>query len=291
MSGKSTELAAGGLIWRRRTTGTELLLAHRPRYDDWAFPKGKLDKGESLIECARREVEEETGFRCAVGRHLGTTDFTRPDGTDKQVSYWAMEAVGGAFEPNSEVDRVEWVGVERLRDRLSYALDIDFIAGLDPSWTTPPDRILLTRHAHAGDRTKWKGKNDAKRPISKKGRRQAMGLVDQLRPFAIDRIISSPARRCLETVEPLAADRRLPVEGAKELWEESGKKKVARVLRAHGIGSTVMSTHGPNVALAMVELTGAVNPKQMEKGSTWVLDLDGGRVAAASYLSPPEPPS
>ena len=287
MSANSIEQAAGGLIWRRRTNGAELLIAHRPRYDDWAFPKGKLDRGESLIACALREVEEETGLRCRAGRHLGTTEFTKPGGTTKQVTYWAMEAIGGAFEPNDEVDKVEWVGIAQLAQRLSYALDIDFVAGLDPSWTSPPDRLLVTRHAHAGDRSKWKGKKDARRPLSKKGRRQAKGLVDLLRPFAIDRVLSSPATRCTETVAGVADERRLRVEESKSLWEEAGRKRVAKLVDRSRIGTTLLSTHGPIVVKILEQLLGAAEAGRLEKGSTWVFDLHGHEVTASSYLSPP----
>lgn len=285
MSKKSTEVAAGGLIWRDRDGTVEVLVAHRPRYSDWAFPKGKVDGDESLIECALREVWEETGFKCRVGRYLGTTEFTRPSGRDKEVSYWAMQAVGGAFTPNGEVDQIVWVAVSDLDQRLSYALDIEFVTSLERSWTSEPNRILLTRHAHAGDRATWKG-DDAVRPLSARGYEQAKGLVDQLAPFGIDRIVSSPAVRCLETVEPLAANRSLVPKTSNALSEEAKRSKIHGALEKHRFGSTLLCTHGPVLGVALHHLL-KTTKAPMKKGSTWVLDYHGHQLAQACYLSPP----
>ena len=182
MAKNQTDQAAGGIVWRPADDGMEVLVAHRPRYDDWAYPKGKLDTGESLIECAVREVEEETGLRCEVGRFLGLNTFTMPSRDRKEVSYWAMQAVSGSFTPNDEVDAIEWVPYSKLAGRLSYELDLAFITSLTESWTEPADRILLVRHAHAGDRFRWQGE-DSLRPLSESGRREAARIVSQLRPL------------------------------------------------------------------------------------------------------------
>jgi len=116
--------AAGGVVWRRADDGrVEVLVVHRPKYDDWTLPKGKLDDDEEHEEAARREVEEETGVRGVLGAELPSTEYADRFGRRKRVRYWAMEAVGGDFEPNREVDEVRWLGVEQARDLLSYDRD------------------------------------------------------------------------------------------------------------------------------------------------------------------------
>ncbi len=116
--------AAGGVVWRTGTTGQpEMLLVHRPKYDDWTFAKGKLDPGENSETAAVREVEEETGLRCVLGQELCTTRYLDRKGRVKAVRYWAMTVVGGAFTPNDEVDETCWLDIEAARGRLSYGRD------------------------------------------------------------------------------------------------------------------------------------------------------------------------
>jgi 8-oxo-dGTP diphosphatase len=123
MSAATREIrAAGGVVWRRRDGRLELLLVHRPRYDDWSFPKGKARKGEDELATALREVAEETGQRCRPGGRLPDLRY-EVGGRPKRVAYFLMRAEGGAFEPGSEVDRVEWVALEEAEARLSYDRD------------------------------------------------------------------------------------------------------------------------------------------------------------------------
>jgi 8-oxo-dGTP pyrophosphatase MutT (NUDIX family) len=115
--------AAGGVVMRPDGDAVEVLLVHRPRYDDWSFPKGKCDAGEPEETAALREVEEETGYRCTLGAHLGTVEYVDARGRDKVVRYWTMSVVDGEFEANEEVDDVEWLPVPSARDRLTYHHD------------------------------------------------------------------------------------------------------------------------------------------------------------------------
>ena len=116
--------AAGGVVSRRCEDGRlEVLLVHRPRYDDWTFPKGKLEPGETHEQAALREVEEETGFRCDVGRELPSTSYQDRRGRPKEVRYWAMRPLDGAFRPHREVDEVRWLPPDRARRLLSHAHD------------------------------------------------------------------------------------------------------------------------------------------------------------------------
>jgi 8-oxo-dGTP pyrophosphatase MutT (NUDIX family) len=128
MSGPSEVRAAGGVVRH----GGKIALVHRPKYDDWSLPKGKLDPGESAEDAALREVEEETGLRCRLGRHLGRTEYEDRKGRPKVVDYWEMEAAeAGEFEPNDEIDDLRWLSPRDAVDALSYPFDRELVAGLD----------------------------------------------------------------------------------------------------------------------------------------------------------------
>lgn len=115
--------AGGGVVWRQGDKGVEVLLVHRPKYDDWTFPKGKLDPGETMEQGALREVEEETGLRCRLGELLGLTRYRDNRGRAKEVGYWAMTVRDGRFRPNAEVDEVRWVRPKVAAELLSYRRD------------------------------------------------------------------------------------------------------------------------------------------------------------------------
>lgn len=137
--------AAGGLVWRLSSKGfAKVLLIHRPSYDDWSFPKGKLDDGESHVDAAVREVAEETGLRCRLGDELPEVRYKDRKSRPKRVRYWMMEPLGGAFEPNAEVDEVRWerVGSPTL-ERLSYEHDRGILVAAGT--------LLAARHPDAID--------------------------------------------------------------------------------------------------------------------------------------------
>jgi 8-oxo-dGTP pyrophosphatase MutT (NUDIX family) len=119
--------AAGGVVIRTATKGPKVLLVHRPDYNDWSFPKGKLDPGEKFKQAALREVEEEAGFECKLHKpSLPSIYYEDRKGRSKEVRYWLMTAIAGEFEPNEEVDMIAWVRSDKVVERLSYAQDRSF---------------------------------------------------------------------------------------------------------------------------------------------------------------------
>jgi 8-oxo-dGTP pyrophosphatase MutT (NUDIX family)/phosphohistidine phosphatase SixA len=290
-------LAAGTVLWRPGNPGVELALVHRPRYDDWSFPKGKLDAGETLPFAAVREVAEETGYAARLGAVLGDVRYAVPEGR-KLVRYWAAQACSGEFAPNAETDELRWLGVERTAELLSYRHDVDVLdrfAALGP----PASVVLLVRHAKAGSRNQWDGE-DALRPLSASGREQSRQLADLLALFGPERITSAPPVRCRETVEPLAQRLGLPVTdepllGEDDYWVDpaAGRARFREIAAAPGV--TVACSQGgviPDLVGALA--TGAnlpgVDPDDVpsRKASTWVLTFDDGvAVRTADYYSRP----
>ena len=123
--------AAGGVVVRSAKKGPKVLLVHRPNYNDWSFPKGKLDPGEKFKEAALREVKEETGFRCKAHKpSLPSLEYTDRHGRPKEVRYWLMTVLSGKFAPNDEVDLIAWVRWDKVEDRLTYAKDRKLFAQL-----------------------------------------------------------------------------------------------------------------------------------------------------------------
>lgn len=131
-SRQSLQRAAGGVVWRSTKDGRiEVLLVHRPHREDWTFPKGKLEPGETFEECALREVLEETGLTCRLEEYVGTAEYTHRKGRPKVVAYWLMSVKRGAFSPNDEVDEVVWLSPAKARPLLTYERDREILDLLD----------------------------------------------------------------------------------------------------------------------------------------------------------------
>ncbi|MEV7087872.1 NUDIX hydrolase [Streptomyces sp. NPDC093085] len=134
-----TVRAAGCVLWRRVPSspeGIEICLVHRPKYDDWSHPKGKLKRGEETLAGAVREVLEETGHHCAPGARLDTVHYLA-QGRPKEVTYWAAEATAGVFVPNHEVDQLLWLPPAEARPRLTQPRDRDLLDALLTTRRTP----------------------------------------------------------------------------------------------------------------------------------------------------------
>lgn len=267
--------AAGGVVARRRPLGElEVLLVHRPRYDDWSLPKGKNEPGESDEDCALREVEEEAGILCSLGEELGVTSYMDGRGRDKTVRYFAMRPLAGRFHPHAEVDEIAWLPQAEARRRLTYGRDFDLV-GRAIAFAPP---LYLHRHASAGDRARWRG-DDELRPLDERGREQARKLRGQLEAATIEHVASSPYVRCIQSVEPLADARRLRVEPRESLAEGATRAAavgLARELDGHG---AVLCSHGD----VLERLLGS----QGEKGSTRIADLRGDELLVVAELPAP----
>lgn len=285
--------AAGGVVFRRRKDGTtEHLVVHRPRYDDWTLPKGKLDAGESYEQCARREVHEETGLVVELRDHVGTVAYETPAGNAKRVRYWLMESVSGSFTANDEVDRVEWLRPRKTRARLTYARDrAVFDRGAQLVKRPRAGLIYLVRHALAGDRRQWKG-NDRKRPLSKRGWNQAQAIRDALTVQPITRLMSSKYVRCRDTLAPLSDLIAVGVENHAALLEEAKLRKLNDLVASLDGSTTVMSTHGDVIEAYIENLaregTKLEGPMRWKKGSIWIIETRKGRVREARYMPPPQ---
>lgn len=281
VSGKRVE-AAGGVVWRRTPGGIEVVVVHRPRYDDWTLPKGKLHPGEGHPDAAVREVHEETGLTASRGAELAPSHYLDGRGRPKMVRWWAMTPQGGGFVPGDEVDDSRWVPVADAGDVLTYERDLEVLR----SFSSLPETaaVLLVRHAHAGERQRWDG-DDRLRPLSDQGWRQARGLVGRLGAYGAARILSSPYIRCVQTVEPLARARGVAVETASALAEGAGREEIGALLGQVTGTPAVLCTHG-DVTGAVLDLVGRAGAR-CAKGSTWVLEADTGRLVAARYLDPP----
>ena len=283
-------------MWRQAGVDAQVLLVHRPKYDDWTLPKGKLEPGEHVLAAAVREVAEETGLRVTVGRRLRPVRYP-VSGVRKRVDYWVAEAPAAVhdFVPNHEVDEVAWVPADvAIGSRATYRRDAktikEFLAG---PWRTTP--LILLRHASAGTKAAWKG-DDAARPLDAAGARDAGVIAGSLGCFGISRIVSAPAARCVGTVRPYAAavggvevEPTFDVTHGRAVPGPEAEKAAATLAAADD--PVVICAHRENlpvlVAAACAEL-GAEPPrgKPLHKGEFLVLHRDDGRLAAVERYHP-----
>ncbi|QZH64472.1 NUDIX hydrolase [Mycolicibacterium farcinogenes] len=288
--------AAGAVLWRRgedASAVTEVAVIHRPRYDDWSLPKGKLDLGETEPVAAVREVHEETGYTAQLGRRLGSISYDIPQGT-KRVWYWAARATGGDFAPNDEVDKLIWLPVPAAADQLVYPHDRKVLRRFVKQ---PPDTktVIVVRHGTAGRRSRFKG-DDRKRPLDKLGRAQAEALVAQLLAFGATTLYAADRLRCHQTLEPLGQELGVDIHNEPALTEEAyaDDHKTARhrlIDIAARAGTPVICSQGkviPGLISWWCERDG-VRPSTTgnRKGSSWVLSLVDGRLVAADHMCSP----
>lgn len=209
-------LAAGAVCWRKGGEGLEVALIHRPRYNDWSWPKGKVESGETLPETAIREVKEETGLDITLGVPLPSAEYKVGGKNLKKVFYWSARVKGEhTFAPlnRREVDKVKWVPVDEARTKLtSYAdrVQLDALEKFDSTNALRAWPLILVRHGKAFPRAKWH-ETEHVRPLLALGTRQAMALTGLLSAWKTKKLISSPWKRCMATLAPLSAATGKPI--------------------------------------------------------------------------------
>jgi len=292
--------AGGGVLCRKSGDGVEIAIVHRPRYDDWSLPKGKLHRGEPPLLAACREVVEETGVRPVVGRRLPSQEY-RLGADRKVVDYWHMSpADGAAGSPllaaaaasvgrADEVDVVRWLRPADAATWLSYERDRALVRAF-AALPRVDSTVLVTRHGHAGERAAWPG-DDRLRPLDVEGRAQAEALRS-LAWFGPERVFSADRVRCVQTVHPLAADLGVPVDTEPALAEDTylaeparGVRRVREMARSR-LRAVLCSQRQviPDLVSRLAAEDGLDLGKVVaRKGSVWALSFMDGRLVAGDY--------
>ncbi|WP_240643798.1 NUDIX hydrolase [Antribacter gilvus] len=311
---------AGGIVWRERGGELQVQLVHRPRYDDWSWPKGKLDEGESHQAAAAREIAEETGKPVILGRPLPGLQYLTPEGRVKRVRYWAARkarrSVDGyalaarapvADQDEAEINGVEWLDTEKAAKRLTRETDrapLDALVAAHEAGELATRVLVIARHGRALPRTVWHG-GERDRPLTPVGHAQAAALVPVLAGYGVETVISSRWERCAATIEPyIRASGQRPAfsESLSEAQHERSPSRVAAaVLTLLDDGAALLCTHRP-VLPTVLDVLGQHAPRSvadslpsddpyLEPGEALVAHVvdtpDGPRVVAAEKVGPP----
>ena len=263
-----------------------MALVHRPRYDDWTFPKGKAERGEHLLRTAVREVAEETGLRVVLGRPLRPSLYQVGDRA-KRVSYWTARCTGSdGFVPGHEVDELAWLDLGQARERLSYERDLKLLEEFEsgPVGTVP---FILLRHASAGVR-QTSGEADLSRPLDASGAADAELLAGLLASYGRCRVVSSTAERCLATVRPYAQAVGVPVDAdpaftVGSAWAAAAQRAAALAAAGEPV---IVCAHRENLPLMIDAASAALQARspsrpELPKGSFAVLQSADGVLLSA----------
>jgi 8-oxo-dGTP pyrophosphatase MutT (NUDIX family)/phosphohistidine phosphatase SixA len=292
------QIVSAGAVVARKASGSpvkgalEILMVHRPKYDDWSFPKGKLDLHEHPTTAAVREVAEETGLDIRLGPPLSTQTYQVRNGRTrtKHVHYWAGRLVNGddisGYDPNDEIDSVAWVGLDKARKQLTYPHDRDtleeFLAYRKKSFP-----LVVLRHAKARARTGWH-QDDRERPLTRAGEFQSEQLVPILASYGVTRLVSSSSRRCWTTIGPYAEVADLEIEETPDLAEEDATAETVEAVVSKLVSlkePSVLCTHRP--VMPMVWSALGLEPHALEPGSLVVVHHRRGRVLAVEAHAAP----
>jgi len=286
--------AAGALLWRETTERTiEIALIHRPKYDDWTLPKGKIEEGETALQCSYRELIEETGITASFTRQLGTVEYEE-SGQRKRVIFWAAQCALDAsqFIANEEVDQLEWLSPERALSKASHESDQQMIENF-LSQSPRTDTLIILRHTKALERGDW-DEEDSQRTLDELGFDQAQLLIKHLEPFAIEEIYTSDFTRCVQTVTPLAHSRGLSITQVPSLNEYTFNEDPLRAVSfANALKqdekNILICSHNPVIPTM---LRGILNTKlknkdliKLEPGDAWIVHRVQGEIVGLDYLS------
>ena len=286
--------AAGALLWRENSDlAIEVALIHRPRYDDWSLPKGKLEIGETALQCAYREVLEETGIRASFTRHLGAVEYEE-SGQQKRVKYWAAYCAldQSDFIANDEVDQMKWLPATQALEQATHDSDKSIIEKF-MSEEQHTDTLIILRHTKSLERGDW-DEADSHRTLDETGFDQAQLLIKHLAPFAIDELYTSDYTRCVQTVTPLAHARGLSITTVPSLNEESFELDPEKAISfANALKqdekNILICSHNPVIPSM---LRGILNTKlknkdliKLEPGDAWIVHRVRGEIVGLDYLS------
>ena len=287
--------AAGAVLWRKSDISQlEIAVIHRPRYDDWSLPKGKVESGESHISAGYREIQEETGYESTFGPEIGTVVY-KLEGAPKEVRYWAAAATLKTGTPNpKEVDEVLWLAPKKAKEKLTNKDEraiVDFF--LEFGADTFP--IILLRHAKALKRTEWDG-DDGDRPLEHRGQLQAKRLLPIYLPYGISEVHTSDALRCIETIDLMARlIEKTPIFSADLSEYGYAKDREAPLdyvqdLMNRGI-SAIVCSHNPIIPKVVKKLVGKKYFKSMDRelepAQAIVLHCRAGEVIACDWIDEP----
>jgi phosphohistidine phosphatase SixA/ADP-ribose pyrophosphatase YjhB (NUDIX family) len=289
-------VAAGGVIWRRDIEGDiEVLLVHRPRYDDWSLPKGKVEEGEALISCAYREILEETGLNIKLGPYVGSVEYYVSDGL-KHVAYWSASIIGdhSSFHANEEVDQIIWLDIESAvfratRDSDRYILERFVGTPFDSS------ALIMLRHGKALERTEWQGE-DEDRPLQLVGQLQAKRMLSLYQVFGVEEIHTSDAVRCLDTIAQMAKALQITPMITNAVSEYTYKKNKEKAIDyakelIKKNKQVVLCSHNPVLPRMMEKLTKKIDfdypDNKLLPGEAWVLFHSKKEVFQIDRMSAP----
>ena len=286
--------AAGALLWRENSDlSIEVALIHRPRYDDWSLPKGKLEIGETALQCAYREVLEETGIRASFTRHLGAVEYEE-SGQQKRVKYWAAYCAldQSDFIANEEVDQMRWLPATQALEQATHDSDKSIIETF-MNQEQHTDTLIILRHTKSLERGDW-DEADSLRTLDETGFDQAQLLIKHLAPFAIDELYTSDYTRCVQTVTPLAHARGISITTVPSLNEESFELDPEKAISfANALKqdekNILICSHNPVIPSM---LRGILNTKlknkdliKLEPGDAWIVHRVRGEIVGLDYLS------
>ncbi len=296
-----TVRAAGAVLWRApEPEKVEVALVHRPRYDDWTLPKGKVEPFEHDLAAAYREVLEETGVKAIFGPELGEIEYDA-EGVDKKVRFWSARAHEYTQRvDDGEVDEVRWLAPSEARVLLTYELDQRVLNSF-LTIGTGTNAFILLRHCKAIKRSAWDGDDDDDRPLDAKGARQAARLVDIYRAYADVELHSSDATRSQQSLQPLVRERQDALITEPSVSEYGFKRdKVparTKVLDLITLDRTVLLCSHRLVLPALLEYAledsrFKIPTENLEPGAAWIIHSRSGVVTQVDHLeAPPTPPS